>query len=106
MENLTAYSNMILLSSGEAHPFVCLEALASGLGLVISEQSTANLDISKPFITVIPDNKINDRDYLNSKIEENRKISLSMRKEIRQYCLENFDWSNIIKKYKKIIEKI
>jgi glycosyltransferase involved in cell wall biosynthesis len=105
MENLTAYANMILLSSGEAHPFVCLEALAAGLGLVISEQSTANLDLSKSFITVIPDNKLNDFDYLNEKIEENRNISLKMREEIRQYCADNFDWSIIINNYKKIIEE-
>ena len=45
MDNLTAYANMILLSSGEAHPFVCLEGMAGGLGLVLSEQSTANLDL-------------------------------------------------------------
>ena len=105
MENLTAYANMILLSSGEAHPFVCLEALAAGLGLVISEQSTANLDLSKPFITVIPDNKLGDFDYLKEKIEENRSISLKMRAEIRQYCADNFDWSIIINNYKKIIEE-
>jgi glycosyltransferase involved in cell wall biosynthesis len=96
---------MILLSSGEAHPFVCLEALAAGLGLVISEQSTANLDLSKSFITVIPDNKLDDFDYLNEKIEENRNISLKMREEIRQYCADNFDWSIIINNYKKIIEE-
>lgn len=106
MENLTAYANMILLSSGEAHPFVCIEALASGLGLVLSTQSTANLDLSKPFISVIPDNKIDDINYLKETIEENRKISLTMRKEIRQYCLDTFDWNIIIKKYKNIIEKI
>ena len=104
MENLTAYANMILLSKGEAHPFVCLEALASGLGLVISESSTANLDLSQPFITVIPDEKISDFDYIKEQIENNRKISLSMRKEIRQYCFDNFDWSAIIKQYKKILE--
>ena len=105
MENLTSYANMILLSSGEAHPFVCLEALAAGLGLVISEQSTANLDLSKPFITVIPDNKLGDFDYLKEKIDENRSISLKMREEIRQYCADNFDWSIIINNYKKIIEE-
>lgn len=104
MENLTAYANMVLLSTGEAHPFVCLEALAAGLGLVISEKSSANLDLSKPFITVIPDEKITDFDYLKEKIEYNRKVSLSMRKEIRQYCFDNFDWSAIIRKYKKILE--
>ena len=106
MENLTAYANMILLSSGEAHPFVCLEAMAAGLGLVLSEQSTANLDLSKPFITVIPDDKLDDTEFLKNKIEENREISMNMRKEIRQYCHDNFDWCAIIQKYKEIIEKI
>ena len=106
MENLTAYANMILLSSGEAHPFVCLEGMAAGLGLVLSEQSTANLDLSLPFITVIPDDKIEDRTYLKQKIQENREISLGMRKEIRDYCFTNFDWSSIIKQYKEIINKL
>ena len=106
MDNLTSYANMVLLSSGEAHPFVCLEGMAAGLGLVLSEQSTANLDLDKPFITVIPDNKLNDTDYLKDKIKENREISLTMRKDIRQYCKDNFDWCVIMNKYKDIIEKI
>lgn len=105
-ENLTSYANMVLLSSGEAHPFVCLEALASGLGLVLSEQSTANLDLTKPFITVIPNNRIGDIDYIKEKIEENREISLKMRSKIREYCFENFDWSVIINKYRSIVEEI
>ena len=106
MDNLTSYANMILLSSGEAHPFVCLEGMAAGLGLVLSEQSTANLDLDKPFITVIPDSKLDDTDYLRDKIKENREVSIPLRKEIRQYCFKNFDWSAIIQKYKGIIEKI
>ena len=106
MDNLTAYANMILLSSGEAHPFVCLEGMAGGLGLVLSEQSTANLDLSQPFITVIPDDKLDDTGYLKEKIEENREVSLGMRKEIRDYCFTNFDWSSIIKQYKEIINSI
>ena len=106
MDNLTAYANMVLLSSGEAHPFVCLEGMAAGLGLVLSEQSTANLDLSKSFITVIPDNKLEDTEYLKEKIEENRKVSLGMRKEIREYCFTNFDWSSIIKQYKEVINSI
>lgn len=106
MDNLTSYANMVLLSSGEAHPFVCLEGMAAGLGLVLSEQSTANLDLNKPFITVIPDDKLDDTDYLKKSIEENRKISVDMRKEIRQYCRDNFDWCAIIQKYKEIIERI
>jgi len=106
MENLTAYANMVLLSSGEAHPFVCLEGMAAGLGLVLSEQSTANLDLSQPFITVIPDNKLDDDKYLAAEIRENRRVSLTMRKEIRDYCFTNFDWSSIIKQYKEIINKL
>ena len=106
VDNLTSYANMVLLSSGEAHPVVCMEGLAAGLGLVLSEQSTANLDVSQPFITVIPDDKINDFDYLREKIEKNRMTSLSMRYKIRQYCYENFDWLKIIKKYKEIINSI
>ena len=106
MDNLTSYANMVLLSSGEAHPFVCLEGMAAGLGLVLSEQSTANLDLSQPFITVIPDYKLEDISYLKDKIQENRTISISMRNEIREYCRTNFDWSSIIKKYKEIINKL
>jgi glycosyltransferase involved in cell wall biosynthesis len=106
MDNLTSYANMVLLSSGEAHPFVCLEGMAAGLGLVLSEQSTANLDLSKPFITVIPDDKLDDTEFLKNKIEENRKISLPIRKEIRQYCKDNFDWCVIIEKYKEIINSV
>ena len=106
MDNLTAYANMVLLSSGEAHPFVCLEGMAAGLGLVLSEQSTANLDLSQPFITVIPDDKIEDKEYLFQALLENRRVSLSMRKEIREYCRTNFDWSSIIKQYKDIINSI
>lgn len=105
-ENLTAYANMLLLSTGEAHAFVGVEALAAGLGLVVSERSAGNLDVTKPFITVIPEDKINDDDYLKEKIEENKKVSITMRKEIRQYCFDNFDWSVIINKYISIIEKI
>ena len=106
MDNLTSYANMVLLSSGEAHPFVCLEGMAAGLGLVLSEQSTANLDLNQPFITVIPDDKLDDTDYLKKEIEKNREISLKLRKDIRQYCYEKFDWSAIIKLYKEIIEKL
>jgi glycosyltransferase involved in cell wall biosynthesis len=94
---------MILLSTGEAHSLSCIEGLAAGLGLVISEFATANLDTDKPFITVIPEEKVHDVDYLREKIEENREVSLASRLEIRQYAIDNFDWPNIINKYEKIL---
>jgi glycosyltransferase involved in cell wall biosynthesis len=105
-EHLTDYNNLVLLSDGEAHPLVCCEALVAGLGLVLSEYAAANLDLSKPFITVIPDNKLNDVKYVEEKIKENRETCKKMRKEIREYGLNNFSWENIVKLYINNIEKI
>jgi hypothetical protein len=102
-ENLTDYANLILLSDGEAHALVTAEALICGLGLVVSEFAVANLDISKPFIDVIPESKVTDMDYVSLVIEKNRKISITMRDEIRKYGLENFDMKIVVKKYNDII---
>ena len=74
--------------------------------LVLSEEINAILDLSQPFITVIPDDKLNDNIFIKNKIQENRNISIKMRKEIRQYCKLNFDWSNIINQYIIIINSI
>lgn len=98
-QNLTKYANLVLLSDGEAHPLVCLEAMSAGLGLVISEWATANLDLSLPFIDVIPESKLNDLQYVQDVIAENREKSKSMRDEIRNYAIENFSWETIVKNY-------
>jgi len=105
-DSLSDYGNLVLLSDGEAHPLVCCEALICGLGLVISEYATANLDLTKPFIDVIPRDKINDVLYVSEIIEENRKKSLSMRAEIRTYGLENFSWKVAVNNYVKIISTL
>jgi len=106
-ENLTNFANLVLLSDGEAHPLVCLEAMVAGLGLVLSQYATANLDLSKPFIDVIPEDKINDIKYIENVVVENRKKSLAMRSEIRKYVLDNFKWQHIIKDmYIPTVEKI
>jgi glycosyltransferase involved in cell wall biosynthesis len=107
---LTNYGNLVLLSDGEAHSLVLMEALASGLGIVISEFATANLDLDKEFIDVIPENKINDIEYIKSIIFKNREYSISHREEILEYS-KNFEWSNIIKNYylpniEKLISKL
>jgi glycosyltransferase involved in cell wall biosynthesis len=95
-KNLTNYANLVLLSDGEAHPLVCMEAMSAGLGLVISEWSTANLDIDLPFIDVIPESKINELGYIKGIIRSNREKSITMRNEIRSYVTENFSWEKII----------
>jgi len=97
-QNLTEYGNLVLLSDGEAHPLVCMEALASGLGIVVTEWGRANLDDTKEFITIIPENKVNDIDYVEKKIIENREVSLQNRKSIVEYS-KSFDWIEILKKY-------
>lgn len=97
-ENLTEYGNLVLLSDGEAHPLVCPEAFSAGLGVVVSEWATANLDLNKKFITVIPENKINDTKFIEEKIIENREYSINNREEILNYANE-FEWCKILDKY-------
>ena len=94
--NLTDYGNLVLLSDGEAHPLVCMEALAAGLGVVVCEYGAANLDTTKDFITVIPESKITDLKYLEDEIIKNRDYSVSHKDDIIKYA-SNFDWVNVIK---------
>jgi len=80
-----------------------MEAMSAGLGLVISEFATANLDLSLPFIDVIPENMINDIGYVESIIRKNRETSIKMRNDIREYAIRNFSWNKIIMDYLKLI---
>lgn len=105
-KNLTQYGNLVLLSDGEAHPLVCMEALTAGLGVVVCEWGKANLDTTKEFITVIPETMINDVEYVERKIIENREYSLQNRKSILEYS-KNFDWNRVISEhYLPSVEKI
>ena len=96
--NLTEYGNLVLLSDGEAHPLVCMEAFAAGLGVVVTEWGKANLDSTKEFITVIPEKHINDIEFVEYEIVKNRKYSIDHRDEILSYA-QTFDWVNIIKNF-------
>ena len=96
---MTEYGNLVLLSSGEADPLVVKEALVAGLGVVVSECASANLDITKPWITVIPNDKLDDLEYVKNKISENINSALTNRNEIREYGLTRFGWSQILKEY-------
>ena len=96
--DLTKYGNLVLLSDGEAHPLVCLEAFAAGLGVVISQWAAANLDLDKDFITVIPEDKINDMEFVDTELLRNRYYSVNHRPEIREYA-ESFSWTKVVEKY-------
>ena len=106
-ENVTKYANLMLLSDGEnGTPLVIKEALVSGIGIVCSKYAAYDLDMSLPFITIIPDDKLNDLEYVKNAIKENREVSIGMREEIRDYGVKNFSWENIVNQYEKDIVKI
>ena len=86
------------LSDGEAHSLVIMEAFAAGLGVVVSEFATANLDTDLDFITVIPESKIDDVEYVEYQITKNREYSVAHREEIIEYS-QQFDWKNVLQKY-------
>ena len=96
-KDLTDYGNLVLLSDGEAHPLVCMEALAAGLGVVVTEWGKANLDADKEFITIIPESKVNDLEFVENAIIKNREYSIAHRDEILEYAKE-FEWKAVLKK--------
>ena len=104
--NLTEYGNLVLLSDGEAHPLVCMEAFAAGLGVVVTEGGKANLDVEKEFITVIPEKHIGDLEFLEYEIVKNREYSINHREEILEYA-QTFDWINVVRDhYIPNVEKV
>lgn len=97
--NLTDYTNLILLSELELQPLVCLEALSAGLGLVISSAASQNLDSSLPFITVVEQDLIKHPHIVSQAIYNNRDACLHIdREKIREYA-KTFDWKNLAQKY-------
>ena len=98
---LTNYGNFVLLSDGEnGSPLVVKEAMAAGLGVVLSE-SAANELPKLPWVTVIPDADLMDSLKLNMSIELNRANSLPLRKEIREWVRREWDWSKLVDLYIK-----
>jgi len=95
---LTNYGNMLLLSDGEADPLVIKEALVSGLGVVVNKSSSKNLEVND-FITVVEEDKLNDLEFIQLKIDENRSKSTSMRNVITNYGKNKYKWSSIMRDY-------
>lgn len=106
-EHFTDYGSLILLSDGEnGTPLVVKEAMVNGLGVVISEYAAHDLPDGLPFVSVIPNEKLEDIEYVEEKIKENREVSISMRDDIRQFAVDNFSWENLVKLYTENIEKL
>ena len=104
-DQLTNYTNLLLISNGEADPLVVKEALIAGLGIVINESAAANL-ISKDYISIIPNDKIDDLTYIKNILEHNKNISKSQRDVIRSYGIKQFDINVISKSYIDLITNL
>lgn len=106
-DNIGDYANSILLSVGEnGTPLAIKECLIAGLGIVTTEYCSYELDKTLPFITIVPDNMLNDLDYINKVLIENREISISMKKNIVEYGIDNFSWKELIQDYSKKISNL
>ena len=106
-EHFTDFASLVLLSDGEnGTPLVVKEAIINGLGVVISKYAAHDLPEGLPFVTVIPDDKLEDIPYVEEKIKENREVSIGMRDEIRQFGVDNFSWESLVKLYAQNVEKL
>jgi glycosyltransferase involved in cell wall biosynthesis len=99
---LTHYSSLILLSDGEAAPMVAIEALASGVSLVISQTASANINPTLPFVKIVPNNI--EGTMLVKILKESIAQNAFHREAIRQYAEKFFDFPVILEEYLTIIE--
>lgn len=99
MERIAHYGNLVLLSNGEnGTPLVIKEALMAGLPIVTNSYSSNDLDTSLPFIDIIPDDKLDDLEYIHQVIQENRKKQ-HYKADIRKYALTHFSYEALVHKY-------
>lgn len=103
MRDLTQYACMVLISDGEAHAGVILEAMAAGLSLVISPEVAHNLDTDQPWVHVVDRDKPEE---IAAAMERAVRENEQHRPAIRRYCRKNFDWEVIGPRYVSIIEEI
>ena len=99
MEIMAGYGNLVLLSNGEnGTPLVIKEALMAGLPIVTNKYSSNDLDLNLPFIDIIPDDKLNDLEYIEHIIQHNRSKQ-TLKDDIRKYAVEHFSWEKLVYDY-------
>jgi glycosyltransferase involved in cell wall biosynthesis len=92
-----------LLSRGEADPLVIKEALMAGLPVVTNRHSIGGITgIGLLYVDIIPDDKLDDMEYVEGVISENRKKAV-LGKKIRKYAISQFSWEGLIGKYMDVV---
>jgi glycosyltransferase involved in cell wall biosynthesis len=86
---LREYGSLVLLSDGESDPLVLKEALMAGLPIV----TTHNMPYL-PFVFRIPDDRLEDMDYIQEILEKSRVPCQG----VREYASQ-FSWEKVVKDY-------
>lgn len=102
---LTNFGAMVLLSDGEnGTPLAIKEGMAAGLSIVISEFAASEIK-DQPFVDVISENMIHDKDYIENRIKLSTFLNIGLRQNIRQYCENHWSWNKLIGEYVKNASK-
>lgn len=92
-KRLTDYSALVLLSDGEAHALVIIEALLAGLSVLLSVQASSHLQQDLPFVTIVENENISDLEHIELCLTSLLAYSHINRPLARAYALQHFSCS-------------
>jgi hypothetical protein len=97
---LTEYGNLVMLSENEnGTPLVVKEAMAAGLGCVLSKSAANELPSELPWVTVLSEEDLSNPLRIEAAIETNRQLCKPLRATIRKWVVDNWDMETFLKQY-------
>ncbi|MEI7667598.1 MAG: hypothetical protein WCI62_01210, partial [Erysipelotrichaceae bacterium] len=72
------------------------------LPIVTNKYSSNDLDLDLPFIDIIPDDKLDDLEYIEQIIQHNRNKQF-MKDDIRKYAVNHFSWEKLVGDYLQVL---